>query len=148
MSYVAGTSAVTHCDGRALSMPDKSTVLVHEIKARGKESHDGKHFADLLTSDDALLRSKVARPVAQAFGYAVSAMTAEMYLHRLVDIDICPCFLHIEHMKYSYRLLCHLLQMSSTTGGGWCTIWYHQFQEVPCLLQKRPACGRQNCVLQ
>ncbi len=135
MSYVAGTSAVTHCDGRALSMPDKSTVLVHEIKARGKESHDGKHFADLLTSDDALLRSKVARPVAQAFGYAVSAMTAEMYLHRLVDIDICPCFLHIE-------------QMSSTTGGGWCTIWYHQFQEVPCLLQKRPACGRQNCVLQ
>ncbi|DBB09097.1 TPA: hypothetical protein ACH3X3_007710 [Trebouxia sp. C0006] len=59
-----GTSAVTHCDGRAVSMPELSTVMVHEIKARGQELHDGKRFVDSLTSDDAELRSKVASSVA------------------------------------------------------------------------------------
>ena len=45
-------------------MPELSTVMVHEIKARGQELHDGKHFVDSLTSDDAELRSKVASSVA------------------------------------------------------------------------------------
>ncbi len=49
-----------------------STVLVHEIKANGQETHDGRHFAELVTSEDASLRSRVARPVAQVFGYAES----------------------------------------------------------------------------
>ncbi|KAL0037633.1 hypothetical protein WJX77_005578 [Trebouxia sp. C0004] len=71
LSKAKGMSAVTHSDGRAVSMPELFTVLVHEIKARGQESHDDKHFVDLLTSHDAELRIKVANPVAQAFGYAV-----------------------------------------------------------------------------
>ena len=50
------------------------------MKAHGQEKHDGVHFADLLTSADPLLRSKMARPVAQTFGYAVSAKLSLAYL--------------------------------------------------------------------
>ena len=63
-SMLAGRSAVTHCDDRGLSMPDLSTIPVHEITLTGQELHGGKHFVDLLTSDDAEQRSMVARPVA------------------------------------------------------------------------------------
>ncbi|DBA74339.1 hypothetical protein WJX77_002276 [Trebouxia sp. C0004] len=34
---------------RVLSSPDERTILVHEIKSKRQEKHDGKHFVNLLT---------------------------------------------------------------------------------------------------
>lgn len=93
--YACGRSAVTPCDGSGLTMPDLSTVLVHEIKLTGQESHDGKHFVDLLTSDDAERRSTVARPVAPAFEYAASATMVVAYLHALDTVHTCPSLLYL-----------------------------------------------------
>ena len=72
--WVAGLQAATLCDGRVFSTPDKRTILVHEIKSKRQEKHDGKHFMNLLTNPEDTERHRVASPVAQAYGYAVSPL--------------------------------------------------------------------------
>ena len=116
---LAGRSAVTHCDGSGLTMPDLSTIPVQEIKLTGQQSHGGKDFVDLLTSDDAELRSKVAGPVAQAFEYAASATMIVAYLHALDSVHTCPSLLYIKYMCRSVFLLhgamgCHCNLIDNT----------------------------------
>ncbi len=109
-------------------MPELSTIMVHEIKARGQELHDGKHFVDLLTSDDAELRSKVASSVAQAFGYAVSAA---MIVMRIDNSHTCPSPVYFEYM--CFNLLCHHCR------------WRKVFN-MASLAQRGSMCSREACL--
>lgn len=72
--WTAGLQAAALCDGRALSIPDKRTILVHEIKFKRQEKHDGKHFVDFLRDPEDTERQRVAGPLAQVYGYAVSPL--------------------------------------------------------------------------
>ncbi len=66
---------LSHCaTERGLSLPERNTIVVHEIKDNWQERHYVAHLADLLTNADTEVRKRIARPVAQVLGYAVSPL--------------------------------------------------------------------------